>query len=132
MRVETPVTEPPPRGTWSDAPWTVKAFVVATVMGFVAWVVLTGLDKLPRAIFSLPLSAAICYGLVRGYRGAWVIGMLFAVLGVLGTMGYINSWRNGSPIEPEVVSSLAVWAVTAAMLLHPLTRLWVNRQIKQV
>ena len=96
-------------------------------MGFVAWIVLNGMDEWPRAIFSLPLSAAIAYGLIRGYRGAWVIGMLFAVLGLLGTIGYVSSWRNGRPIELEEMTSIVVWLVTSALLLHPLTRRWTAR-----
>ena len=126
MRVE-PLDREQPRGTWGEAPWTVQAFAYVNAAGLIVWLGLNGFEAWPRAVFSAALSIAITYGLVRGYRGAWAIGMFFAVLGVLGTFGFVSSWINGAPIEPEEMTSIVVWLVTSAILLHPLTRRWTAR-----
>lgn len=127
MRVESLERELP-RGTWNDAPWTVKVYAVATVAGLVTWLALRGTDDWATAVLGALLPTLIAYGVIRGYRGAWIVAMFLAVLGVLGVVGYVFSWRSGPTREfAEETVSIGVWLVTTAMLVHPLTRQWAKR-----
>lgn len=127
MRVENPsLTQVPSRP--SDAPWTVKAFAVSSVLGLIFWVVLGWDDGLTRILLPAILNAAIVIGMLKGYRGAWSVAIFFAALSVFGTVGIVQSWFDGDRADMyEEAISLFFYLGSTAMLLHPLTRDWVRR-----
>ena len=113
-----------------SAPWPVKAYVALTFVSSVVWVLLVWLDTgetVSSTWLGTILGIAICIGLLRGYRGAWLVAMLFLTLGVLGAVGLVGSLIRDGGLPPQDWSGFVTWLISIPLLLHPLTRGWVTR-----
>ena len=109
----------------SEVPWTVWVFAGVSVIGAIAWTVLSG--NTPRALGGAFLQTALFIGLVKGYRAAHIIAIVFAATSLVGTAGFIQGALNGVPLRPQDYSAIATWLVTGALLLHPQTFAWASR-----
>lgn len=113
-----------------DAPWPVKAFAVSYVLGFVLWVLVVAIARSQDAgfsvlwfLFSALLTLAIAYGILRGYRGAWLVAAFFSVIGVLAVIDFLG---NVGEASADQWWSMILWFASTVLLFHPLTRAWVK------
>lgn len=101
------------------APWTVKAYLPV----WFTWSVLFGfLDgggfRVWPTITGVIIVGAIWYGMIRGFRGAWVVALVLLILPLLGLPGHFVRQLSLGFV------SLVGLSATMFLLLHPLTRAW--------
>ena len=126
MRAEV-VSTPSPEREMRDAPWTVKAFAILNLVGLVVWMYFAWDGDLWRMAAPAILNVAIVVGLLRGYRGAWLVATLFAAISVVGTVGIVTALIAGNLPAPEQASGMVVYVLSTVCLFHPLTRDWTRR-----
>lgn len=78
----------------------------------------------PAFLIRSLLPILLTIGILKGYRAAWVIAVVFAALGVLGFLGYMT---RVDELRWHEWSSLVSWVVLTPLLIHPLTRSWASR-----
>ena len=109
----------------AEAPWPVRGYLAIQILGVAAWVLFGG-DVL-RGVGGLVIGGAVGLGILFGHRAAWVLAIIFAAVGALGTIGFVMTVIAGKGLEPEQWSSVGVYVVSLVLLLHPLTHAWVSR-----
>jgi hypothetical protein len=124
MRTEVELTRPPRRSVL-EAPWTVIAYAVTAIVALAVWTLLDGDPQ--RALGSTILNVLLVVGLLKAFRAAWIIALVFAGLGLIGAFGFLIEIASGTGLRAPDVSSMFFWVISSTLLIHPLTRAWATR-----
>lgn len=112
---------------WRASPWTIKAYVLVSVVGVVVHTTLA--DDPFQGLGWLPITALLIWGLIRGARPAWIALLVLAALGVLSAIGLVVRADAMGTDGLEVFQHATV-VVLFVLLLHSQTRAWCRRKLR--
>lgn len=97
---------------WAEAPWTLRAYVVITLVGTVVVAIVASSTPIVPLLFFVVFEAVVCFFLLRRIRWLWLLTLAFLFIGfALGAIEGNLTW-----------DWIAEGIVGLVLLLHPATR----------